>query len=214
MQAPPPYEQPRKSNAGRNVLIILLVVVVPCLVMVGLATWFGFRTFTGAMNQMGPTVNCAVAYQRVQLAILDYAKDHEGTLPPAATWQADVAEYYAKQTDLQSTEEMPEWIPMKFEKMDPNAPWGCKLTDTETTALVYNADVAGKKIADLTNPGSTVLIFEAPVEPAMNLAMPFKEQPADERPVMIMGEKRDWIKAYVEGEVDFDTSTGSVGTAP
>src|ERR1035438_5230943 len=88
-QFAPPAPAPKKSNA---VLIIVLVILGLCaLCCVGIIIF--------SMNVLGKMKNgigCVIHYEFARKALSDYAAAHDGKLPPAETWQDDIASYYGK----------------------------------------------------------------------------------------------------------------------
>src|SRR4051794_25590392 len=91
MEAPPPYRQ-KKSNTGLIIGLIIGGVVICCggpVLLLGGGIIWGLNTF-------GPLATCGLAIDDIQTALHDYANDHGGKLPAAATWQDDVKSYYIK----------------------------------------------------------------------------------------------------------------------
>jgi hypothetical protein len=194
---PPPFTQqnqraPRKkSNTPLIITIVVICVLVPCIGLIGLG-YLGY----GVWQKVAPMAGCAMAFDEVRKGIQDYADDHDGKLPNAATWQADVKKYVitAMREDAQQRG------PIKA--MDVNGPWGCAPTsDREPhTGMAFNTDVSSKKIADIKNPRTTVLIFEIP-QPAENAHMPYHE-PTQKAP-MLFGKPRPWFYMPVRGGAHF-----------
>jgi hypothetical protein len=190
---PPPYNPPgsaKKTSTTTIVLIVLGICAVCCVLGVvgfgGLA-WFGF-------NKAKNFATCTVGATELARAINDYADDHGGKLPDAKSWQDEVKPYFAKLAEQQTKR-------VKFiGTLDPNGLWGCKdETGPGMSGFAFNSDLSGKKIADIPNKEEAIVLFEVD-KPAMNLNMPYKDQPIANSP-KIMGSPRGWIKVTVSGDV-------------
>lgn len=206
-----------EGNAGRppasgnkTLVIILLVIGIPCLAMVVLGIVGAFSCYRLMQNTVMPMISCSAAYEEVREAIFQYAKDHDGQLPNAATWEDDVRSYYAK-VDLLSKENKNAPSGFRAEKMPIDGPWGCKIGENEFTGMAFNSDLSGKKLADITNPYGTVLLFEVR-ETGKNLHMPYRPRSKADAP-KLFGESRDWMYIHVEGTMPFNRSSQRFETA-
>lgn len=171
-------------------MIVLVCILVPCI---------GFVVLGGVMwnfgkNTVFPVVTCAIGFELVRDGIKEYAKEHDGKLPNAETWQDDVRPYYKASLKKDTAEFGP------FEPMSPEGAWGCKVEGDQYTGMAFNSDLSGKKLAEIEDKERTVLIFE--IEKATtNAHEPYKARPRTTSPKM-MGEHRGWVEVPVEGELE------------
>ncbi len=188
METPPPYAPPRKkSNTGLIIALVLGGIAVCCIGGVGLLIGGGFLMF----NKVKGFANCAISYEEVRQAVDAYTKDHNGTLPKAETWQDDVKPYLT-QVNIKKEDLGP------FERLKPEGDWGCKQDDGTVTGMAYNDTVSGKKLTEIQDPYSTVMIFE--VEKAgRNLHEQYKPRGTENSP-KIFGEHRGWFEMPVIGK--------------
>ncbi len=193
--SPPPFSQsgpPLRKN--KTPLILTLVFVgVACLCVV--PGYFLFKVGSAAMKEGLPIVQCGIAFEDVRKALKAYAGEHEGMLPSAETWQDDVRPYYAKAVKKHGDDLGP------IKPMEAGGAWGCR-NASDTTGMAFNTALGGKKLADIKDPKSTALIFEIE-KPAPNAHEEFKERPRSTAPT-IMGEHREWLVMFVEGEAKFN----------
>ena len=150
--------------------------------MGGLAFW-GFGKMKGFAG-------CGFAFGDVQKALLRYADSHGGHLPNAATWQDDIRnDYNAVKTPKAKLGPFPE--------MSAQGDWGCADEKGAMSGMAFNSDLSGKKIADITDPAGTIMVFEVS-SPAKNLNKPYKPGAFLESP-LIFGTHRGWMEAPVQG---------------
>lgn len=178
-------------------MIVLICILVPCI---------GFLILGGVMwnfgkNTVFPAVSCAIGFEFVRDGINDYAKEHDGKLPNAKTWQDDVRPYYKARLTKGSGDFGP------LELMSPEGAWGCKVDDKRFTGMAFNTDLSGKKLDDIADKETTILIFE--IESAMsNAHEPFKRRPKSTSPKLV-GEPRGWIEVPVTGDLEGIEMKGS-----
>lgn len=193
VNTPPPFAAPnlppKKSNAPLIIVIVVLCVVVPCALLIGVgyyvAQQFG-KTFT-------PMIGCMMMYDGVRDSVEEYAKEHDGKLPNAATWQDDVRPYYAKWREKAPQQAGP------FKPPAAEGDWSCKFGD-KVTGISFNSDLAGKKWDEIKTPHETILLFE--IEQVMkNAHAPYKER-SDSSSPKFMGESRGWLEMPVEGSME------------
>ncbi len=103
---------------------------------------------------LAPTTGCALTLDALRGALRGYAEAHDGRLPPAATWQTDLAPYYDRARAGAFRPQRSDESPRADE------PWECQKAP-EATALVFNAALGGRKISELTEPERQVVVFEA-----------------------------------------------------
>ena len=214
MQAPPPYiPAAPKKKTGLIIAIVLGVLFVCCGLPLIAVVGGGFFAF----GQAKGTVGCTISFGVVRAAIDDYVADHNGKLPPAATWQDAVRPYYAKKLKSKKdggNDRESEQVLSMLQVMPADGEWGCT-EDKTKTGIAFNSTLGGKKLAEIKD-RSTVLIFEVP-QRAKNLNMPFKTLDHDSSP-KIFGKHRGWISMGLDGDnikmgskgnFNFDTSSSS-----
>jgi hypothetical protein len=152
---------------------------------------------------VGPMAGCAVNFEATRDAIREYAKDHDGRLPNAATWQDDIKEYVNRQ--LQHKKEVEEMLDAKV--MNTEADWGCYINETRTTGIAFNSDLSGKLLTDVKEPWNTWIIFEIE-KPRKNAAEKYVPLPNSSSPTM-MGEPRGWIRMPLDGPMQGMTQGGN-----
>lgn len=196
----PGYAPPR--NSGNKVLIVILVIIaVMCIGLIAAGVGMYFWGINLVKNTFIPTAQCAVGYEEVRAALLDYAKDHDGKLPNAETWQDDVRPYYAKvQLGTQNNKDVPKGFEIR--KFPLEGDWGCKVSDTQMTGMAFNKDLSGMKVADIKDPYSTVILFEIE-KPSRNASESYVPRSKTNAPRFIMGERREWFKITIEGRMDW-----------
>jgi len=193
------YAGAPKSNTGKIVLIVCLVIGIPCLALLGVCTYFGFKVVREAF----PVAGCGISMEFMREAAQDYAHEHDGKLPPAATWQADLKPYLKKAISANKED----LGPIKIVNPDSSI-WVCADHDTTKTGISYNSEVAGKVASELADPMSVVLFFETE-KAGSNLTAKYQPLPKESSP-KIMGKHRGWMTVPVEGDVrGFDKSSGT-----
>lgn len=192
---PPPYAPPKK---GTNPLVWVFVALGAfcCIAVIG----FGAMTATVA-GQVGNVMPCMMTMSLTQNSILAYEKEN-GKFPAADSWQDDISEIYNKRAS-QITSEVKD-APLGMDKMmkprDINGELLCN-DQNPKTYLVYNSEIAGKKLADLKDASNTVLFFET-TKGGKNVSSPYVKQEPKDSPKM-MGQPRGWNIAYADGMVEF-----------
>jgi hypothetical protein len=157
---------------------------------------------------LGGMSSCMLNAQLAHTALVDYAEDNDGKLPEADNWQQDVESYYMaayedQLADLQG-EDMPDFFEGMFQPAEPGRALTCSFGDIET-GFAFNSDYAGAVLDDIEDPDYAVLLFETETA-SYNQAGSFEGYDAD--PPKIMGEERDWIVMYAEGNNDVFSSGG------
>lgn len=150
MEAPPtqPYYQPKKkSSVGIILIIIAAVCGLCCIGIVGIGA-FGYKIF----GQMKGSIGCGFAAAEYRDAIVLYAKDHDGKLPNAETWQDDVAKYLSKVTTTANGDGR--------KMLDIPGPNDNFCDRVHSTGLAFNLDLSGKPIDSIQNANGTILLFE------------------------------------------------------
>jgi hypothetical protein len=161
MESPPPYQQKKKSTGLIVGLIIGGVLVccgLPILALGGAAFW-GF-------NKVGPMAKCGISIELMRNAVVAFADDNGGKLPTAATWQDQIKPYYAKELTRKKVKENP------FGTISPEGEWGCEAEDNVSTGIAFNAELSGKKLADIKDQGGTIVLFES-AERKRNLSLKY-----------------------------------------
>lgn len=171
MNTPPTFEsgpqyQPKApgSNVPRILLIIFLAVCVPCLIVMFFLVRMGFDFMKKGMGIVG----CSTSMTYARDAMVDYAKDHNGNLPPAKAWQDEIYPYYKKlMVDVtKELKDSPDFMKGALDEVDvlkdPKGQFGCLTgTDEKRTAFVYNEAIAGKSLAEVEKDAEIIWIFEA-----------------------------------------------------
>lgn len=186
MESPPTYMPPRKKS---NVIVWVIIggVLGCCVLPVGLIGGLGFWGF----NKIKDLGACMFNYQDAQKAMLKYASAHGGKLPNAATWQDDIREdFRASMTPKQQLG--------PFQEMSPDGEWGCKDPDGVMSGMAFNSDLSGKKLGDIKDQVTTIMIFET-AHPGKNLHESFKQKDFESSPKTIGGAPRGWIQVPVNG---------------
>ncbi|MCA0362047.1 MAG: hypothetical protein LCH41_13470 [Armatimonadetes bacterium] len=197
---PPPYA-PQKKGTNPLVWVFVALGAFCCIAVIG----FGAMATT-VFRQVGGVMPCMMTMSIAQNALLEYEKE-KGAFPAAATWQTDITEIYNREAK-KITEEVKD-VPGMGGMMSPQDISKELLCSTENpkTYLVYNSEIAGKKLADIAKPDQTILFFEAK-EGGINAARPFEKLDPKDSPKM-MGESRGWNVAYADGEVEFQNGKKS-----
>ena len=176
MQTPPPFHgyegqpspQKPKSNVAIIIFAILGVLLVCCGLPLGVAGYFGFKGFKGAMAIGG----CMANVSEMQQALHKYSADHNGKMPNANTWQTDLGKYFTVNKDA-------EGAPIKFWK--PGGEWSCE-EGTQKTGFMFNQDLSEKKVTDVKkNNPDAIAIFETKTvafnQVGKYAPLPFAESP-------------------------------------
>lgn len=191
---PPPFSPSappqRKDRTGLIILFIILGLIGFCVIGVIALGFFGFSM---AKKVGGPMIGCAINFEAARESIMEYAKEHEGKLPNAATWMDDVRPYIAKH--LKKDAEATKLFDAKV--MSENGDWGCEGENSKMTGMAFNADLSGKLLTDVKDPFNTILIFEIEA-PKKNANEVYQPRPKSTSPT-IMGENRGWINVPMEG---------------
>lgn len=170
----------------------------------------GGGVFYCSRNAM-PMAGCLITYSLAEQAISEYARKHDGNLPPAANWQSELAPYYTKYAAKADT---PKGNPfVNIEIADITKPLGCYDGSRATSGMAYNTEVAGKKLHQIKD-RTTPIFFEVPTA-SLNQAMKYAEQDVSKAPTMF-GQSRGWFLVTVDGQTLMLTKDGrtpvNVGT--
>lgn len=215
MQSPPPFhgyetQQPKKPKTNGIVILfaVLGVLLICCGGPVAFFGYYGTKVVRQAMDIGG----CFANVGSMKNALRQYQKAHDGKMPDAKTWQADISKYMATDKDM-------EGAPIKF--WTAKGEWSCEENGVKT-GFAFNEELSGKKVADIVkaNPDA-VAIFEVKTV-AFNQSAKYKELPFAESPKIMStftNERRGWLlitaeadKLYVrdkKGDLhEFDGSSG------
>ena len=133
--------------------MIILVVVGMCVLGAIATTWFGFKMWN---TNITPMIGCAMNYESVHESLREYAKEHNGKLPKAATWQEDLRPYVKKAIARMKEDGPPEQMGIEIMNADDDK-WGCKTgKEGEMTGMYFNDDVSEMKIDDLESKYATL----------------------------------------------------------
>lgn len=187
----PPMPQ-RSSN--KTLWIVLSVVLgLCCLLLIG-GGWF----LWSAAKQAIPLASCAIKMDDVRTAVKMYADDHGGTLPKAETWEDDIQPEIAKVASASTKEKNP------FGTIAPGEPLGCKFDD-RMTGIYFNSDLSGKKLSEVQDKFTTVLLFQAK-DQTKNGHDTYK--PGNNAGIKIFGQEIGGIIIPVEGDSNLVTPDG------
>lgn len=218
----PPAAPPRKDKTGTIILVIILAFVGMCVLGAMIFAWFGFNAAKTVMPQAMAFAACEVNYEAVHESLKEYADEHGGKLPPAATWQDELRPYVKKRLDKvrAGMTDAPDFV--KMEPMNPDGDWGCDFGEGgPKTGMAFNKDFGGKKIDEIKSKDTDILIFETKTR-AKNQALKYEAQPYADSP-KIMGAERGWIVITWAGgsqsvskdgslsDVNFETGSSSGG---
>jgi len=153
-------------------------------------------------------VGCTADLKVIRDSLVAYANE-KGAFPKAETWQDDIRDKVTAGVAASNKEF--EEAPFKISRIDPNGEWNCVVKDSTGKEIkygfAYNSEVAGKKMAEIKDPATMVLVFESE-KTGKNLAMKYALPPGKPEP-KFMNQPREWLKAMVSGDVDFDFEGGS-----
>lgn len=181
----------RGANTTTKTCLFVVVLSVAFCALSSFAAFFFGKNLWG---ELGSTFSCMAAFELNQKALLAYAEEHEGKLPPAATWQTDTKAYYERLR----TKLVKEGMPAEFQPQASGQPFRCDWNGKET-GIAYNTAIAGKKVDSIADPDKTALVFEVP-SVKLDQAMSYTEI-KNTAPKLFMN-RRDWIVYYIEGERD------------
>jgi ketosteroid isomerase-like protein len=99
-------------------------------------------TYDEMVDAEGHNQTCQANLRRLADAARKFARDHDGVLPSAESWQADLTPYL-------------------LDERDANTLLICPAVPELDYAYALNQEVAGKKLADFRGRGQTVLFFES-----------------------------------------------------
>jgi hypothetical protein len=186
MAGPPPYSPPapRRPNTALIIVLVLGGLGLACLIIIGLFAYTGVGMFR---QHVQPMAECAIGFEDVRGALRAYAEANEGRLPDAETWEDDVRPYFR---DLPRENRGP------FGTFPVDGPWGCRTGDA-VTGVAFNADLSGKRLAEIESPQEVMLVFEVP-ESGRNLHRAYEPLP-DEQAPKAFGAPRGWVTMPVQG---------------
>lgn len=181
--------QPRKkSNTGLIIGIVLGALVLCCFLPVGLLVGGGFWAFNKLAK---PLMECGATFTTARDSLRDYAREHDGKLPPAENWRSDIRTYYTRNMTPQPGN--------PFKPMSADQVWGCDNGHGGRTTIVFNSDLAGKKEAEIGR--DDVVLFEV-TNATASAAQKYEKQAFSDSPSM-MNDHRGWFVAYWEGAPGF-----------
>lgn len=206
-QVPPPYQAQKPRSGSKLWLLAVLLICVPCVILMGVMGYIVRKGFGMLNTEVVPLISCVANFELLQESARDYAKEHDGKLPDAKTWQKDVIKYYKarymKEYANASGEVM--GFKLEFKQFDEKTPFSCQNPHDPPTGFAYNSDLSGKKIADVKDPSTTYVFFEIE-KVELSHSEPYKARDPKLSPRMI-DNRRDWIRAPLEGSLEFDAST-------
>lgn len=200
------YAQPQK---GKNTLLWVIVGIAgTCILLCAGGGFWGVNAFRGLMGQAFSMVGCSVDIQAARGALKKYAAEHDGKLPSASQWQDAAKPYFLAERGKidESDAEGAQQVGVDFKLSEVNGVWGCHLPNGKIQAFVFNQDLSGKKLADIKDADTTVLLFEG-TESGRNLSGKYTvlKPTADMR---IGPERRAYLKITVDGEFKMQSRRG------
>lgn len=197
MQAPPSFSPSAPKSGGSKIWIWILLGVglccfLPFLGLVGVGFW-GFNVAKGIAG-------CGFSIDAVSKGMLQYAREHDGKLPNAATWQTDIAPMVDQQMAAIKKKSGP------FKVIEANGEWGCFENDVLASGFAFNSDLSGKKLTDIKD-SKTVMIFEVS-KPGRNQTMPYKPLDLNASP-KILGNPRGWYTSDITGRSELIGKNGT-----
>jgi len=193
----PPYAPPKKNRTTTVVWVIVGISALCCVCLIAMCGG-GYKFFTSVGI---PMAECSMNIESLRDGVVGYAQKHDGKLPSAATWKKDIWPYYTKSFESRASSQRKT---SPFQPVDQNGAWLCKVSDKDTTAIVYNSDIAGKKLDDLKP--DAVFVFEAPSGTPDHEA--YTRQDPTKSPDLILGNRRGWLLARATGDTQLLTPDG------
>lgn len=205
-EAPPSYYPDSKKSGSKLWLWVLIAVLAFC----GLGAIGVYFLVKSVAGQGIALISCAANADLARNAILAYAKDHDGVLPPAESWQDDIRPNYEKLYEKLASEmkikDMPDWL--KFDISKPGQVISCSVGPETTTGFAYNSLLAQKKLDEITDHDKTILVWET-MNPEYNANGDPATRGKPGEKFKIFGQEREYIDMMIEGESDFLQSGNS-----
>lgn len=165
------------------IFAVLGVLFICCGVPLGAISYFGYKGFKGSMGMISCYTNSAMMAK----ALKDYEAANGGKLPPAATWQTDLAKYFKVDKDMKEA---------PFQFWTARGEWSCTSGDMKT-GFMFNEEFGGKVAAEVAKAHPEVPVIFETTTVAFNQAGKYKVIPFDQSPKLMeeMGlkERRGWI---------------------
>jgi hypothetical protein len=187
-----------KKNPLVIVFAILGVLTLCCGLPLGFVGYFGFKGIKAGVG-MG---QCAVNVKLMSDALKGYAAANGGKLPPAATWQTDLAKYFKVEKDMKDLDDL-KGSPIEFKIWTANGEWSCG--QQEKTGFAFNESLAGKAIEDvMKSSAKTPVIFETN-KVAFNQHSKYVPVDNSKGPLMLEGmgdARRPWFLVMADGAIE------------
>ncbi len=193
---PPPYSGPvTRKSTNPLVWVFVALGAFCCIAIIGFGA-MGYGVYNGTKDMLP----CLFTSDLLGRSMNEYVKE-KGKFPPTANWQTEIAPYYEKAaTDFKADMgNAPGPLKQWGNVADINQPLACNKKGTETF-LIYNSEVAGKKIEDV-DADTTALIFEDDKGGSMNEARKFERKPFGTSP-KLMGSPRGWYVLLANGKME------------
>jgi len=139
---------------------------------------------------------CMMNLQMAHGALIAYSMEHDGKLPNANTWQTDVRPYYERLHNKSFKEIEESGMKGMFKVGPPQGDWSCEVGDGARSGLAFNSALSGKKVSDIKDPRSVILVFEVN-RSGQNLNEPYVERPKESSP-KLLGKPRGWLYLPVD----------------
>ncbi len=205
-ETPPPFTPmaPQAPKQGMNPLVwILLAMGAACCVCI----IAGVVMTVGTVNQVGSFAGCPMTMGMLNNSLKEYVKEN-GVFPKAETWQTDVEPYYTKQyAEFKSKMEEAGPFETVFRISPPGEALVCYEGNKAKTGIVYNSEIAGKKLEDFEDIDKEVTLFEGDsVELNAHGVYSIREGKSEQE---IFGQVRDYY-SWEYGD-NFETDGSSSG---
>lgn len=149
-------------------------------------------------------VECGLNVDAMGKAVQTYASKNNGKLPPAKSWQTDIAPYLSFDKSKGDGEQLMNLWTKEGE-------WSCGRKSK--TGFAFNEAMSGKKLADIAAKDATAVIVFETTKVGYNAHAPYKALPFADSPVMfegLMDEKRGWAVVTASGKVGFLNKKGGI----
>jgi len=201
---PPPfetYQSPNQRKTTNPLMWVAVALVGFCCIALIAGAAMVFNAGKTVLSSAGCVLNFAMA----QKSIAAYVRVN-GHYPPAASWQIDTQEYYAKIYDkmMKGGKKDQERAMAMFKFAKPGEVMKCE-GEGQATGVTYNADLSNKPVDEIKDK-STILLFEShSVTLNSNAAYAKPTGPAPK----VFGSSRGWFTFPIEGKSDMFKSKNS-----
>ena len=86
-----------------------------------------------------------------------------------------------------------------FAEPSADGDWGCVDSEGGMSGMAFNSDLSGKKVSDIGNQVSTIMIFETE-HPSKNQHEKYKPRTYETSPIIVGSTRRGWMELPVSGD--------------